>query len=149
MNSNPYDTPVHPDPIPLVRVSGTHREMGRQIGEARRENVRRSVDNARKLLADAYEELELTWDGAQIQARKYLPFAQERYPQYVEEMSGIAEGANLPFEEISVLNAMEAVTMDALHLISCTSMAVNDAHTADGHILAAHSRSDCGFVVQP
>ena len=139
MNSNPYDTPVHPNPIPLVRVSGTHREMGRQIGEARRENVRRSVENARKLFADAYEELELTWDGAKIQARKYLPFAQERYPQYVDEMAGIAEGANLPFEEISVLNAMEAVTMDALHLISCTSMAVNDAHTADGHILAAHN----------
>ncbi len=139
MNKNPYDTPIHPDPIPMVRVSGTHREMGRQIGEARRDNVRRSVANARKLLADAYEELELTWEGAQIQARKYLPFAQERYPQYVEEMAGIAEGANVPFEEISVLNAMEAVTMDALHLISCTSMAVNDAHTADGHVLAAHN----------
>ena len=100
MNKNPYDTAIHPDPIPLVRVSGTHREMGRQVGEARRENVRRSVDNARRLLADAYEELELTWEGAQIQARKYLPFAQERYPQYVDEMAGIAEGANVPFEEI-------------------------------------------------
>jgi isopenicillin-N N-acyltransferase-like protein len=139
MSNNPYDTPVHSTPIPLVRVSGSHREMGRQIGETRRENVRRSVDSARKLLADAYEELELTWDGAQIQARKYLPFAQERYPQYVDEMLGISEGANVPFEEISVLNAMEAVTMDALHLVSCTSMAVNEAHTADGHILMAHN----------
>mgnify|MGYP001767316218 CR=1 FL=1 len=98
MSNNPYDTPIHSSPVPLVRVSGSHREMGRQIGEARRDSVRRSVESARNLLDDAYEELELTWDGAQIQARKYLPFAQERYPQYVEEMLGIAEGANVPME---------------------------------------------------
>jgi hypothetical protein len=47
--------------------------MGRQIGEARRENVQRSIENARKLLAESYNELELTWEGAQIQARKYIP----------------------------------------------------------------------------
>lgn len=139
MNNNPYDTPVHSEPVPFVSVYGSHHEMGRQIGEARRESVRRSIENARKLLYDAYEELGLTWSGAQIQARKYLPFAQERYPQYVEEMHGIAEGANVSEEDISVLNAMEAVTMDALHLVSCTSMAVNEAHTANGHVLAAHN----------
>jgi len=49
---------------------------------------------------------------------------QERYPQYVDEMVGIAEGANVPFDDLSVLTAMEAVTMDALHLLRCTSMAV-------------------------
>ncbi len=133
------EVPVHSTPPPLVRVSGTHREMGQQIGEARRENVQHSIENARKLLEQAYSELELTWDGAQIQARKYLPFAQERYPKYVEEMQGIAEGANVPCEELVVLNVMEAVTMDALHLTRCTSMAVNDERTADGHVLAAHN----------
>ena len=132
-------TPVHSTPPPLVRVSGTHLEMGQQIGEACREKVQHSIDNARKLLEEAYQELELTWDGAQIQARKYLPFAQERYPQYVDEMQGIAEGANIPFQDLVVLNVMEAVTMDALHLTRCTSMAVNDERTADGHVLAAHN----------
>jgi isopenicillin-N N-acyltransferase-like protein len=131
--------PLHPNPPPLVRVSGTHREMGRQIGEACRKQVQHGVENGRTLVADAYQQLELTWDGAQIQARKYIPFAQERYPQYVEEMIGIAEGANVPFEDVAVINAMEAVTMDALHLTRCTSMAVNDDRTADGHVLMAHN----------
>jgi isopenicillin-N N-acyltransferase-like protein len=133
------ETPVHSNPIPLIQVSGTHREMGRQIGEARRESVQRSIENARKLLDEAYNEIELTWEGAQIQARKYIPFSQERYPQYVDEMMGIAEGANVSFDELSVLTAMEAVTTDALHLLRCTSMAVNDERTADGHVLAAHN----------
>ena len=71
--------PLHPNPPPLVRVSGTHREMGRQIGEACRKQVQHSIENGRALLADAYRQLELTWEGAQIQSRKYIPFAQERY----------------------------------------------------------------------
>jgi isopenicillin-N N-acyltransferase-like protein len=131
--------PLHPNPPPLVRVSGTHREMGRQIGEACRKQVQHGVENGRKLVADAYQQLELTWEGAQIQARKYIPFAQERYLQYVEEMMGVAEGANVTFEDLAVINGMEAVTMDALHLTRCTSMAVNDDRTADGHVLMAHN----------
>ncbi len=132
-------TPVHPNPPPLIYVKGTHREMGRQIGEACRKQVQHSIENGHILLASAYQQLELTWEGAQIQARKYIPFAQERYPQYVEEMQGIAEGANVDFDDLSVINAMEAVTMDALHLTRCTSMAVNDERTADGHVLLAHN----------
>jgi isopenicillin-N N-acyltransferase-like protein len=34
---------------------------------------------------------------------------------------------------------MEAVSMDALHLTKCTSMAVNEERTADGHVLIAHN----------
>lgn len=132
-------TPLHPNPPPLVRVSGTHREMGRQIGEACRRQVQHGIANARALIADAYQQLELTWDGAQIQARKYIPFAQERYPQYVEEMAGVAEGANASFDDLAVLNAMEAVAMDALHLTRCTSMAVNQERTADEQVLLAHN----------
>jgi isopenicillin-N N-acyltransferase-like protein len=135
----PKKTPLHPNPPPLVRVSGTHREMGQQIGEACKKQVQHSISNGRALLADAYEQLELTWEGAQIQARKYIPFAQERYLQYVEEMMGVAEGAGVAFEDLAVMNAMEAVTSDALHLTRCTSMAVNDERTADGHVLLAHN----------
>jgi isopenicillin-N N-acyltransferase-like protein len=133
------NTPVHSTPPPLIEVSGTHREMGQQIGEAAREQVQHSIVNARVLIEVAYNDLELTWQGAQIQSRKYLPFAEERYPQYVEELHGMAEGANVSFDDIVVLNVMEAVTMDALHLTRCTSFAVNDERTADGHVLAAHN----------
>jgi isopenicillin-N N-acyltransferase-like protein len=113
--------------------------MGQQIGEACKKQVQHSINNGRTLLADAYEQLELTWEGAQIQARKYIPFAQERYLRYVEELTGVAEGAGVAFEDLAVMNAMEAVTSDALHLTRCTSMAVNDERTADGHVLLAHN----------
>jgi isopenicillin-N N-acyltransferase-like protein len=125
--------------LPLVEVYGSHREMGRQIGEACTQQVRHSIENAHKLLDEAYEELLLTWEGAVIQAHKYMPFAEERYPNYVEEMRGIAEGANVSYDDVATVNAMEAVTTDALHLTKCTSMAVNQDHSLNGHVLIAHN----------
>lgn len=134
-----YDSIFHPDPIPVFSVSGSHREVGQQIGESARKQVQNSIENARRFIEEAQDALQLDWKGAQIQSRKYLPFAQEHYPRYVEEMIGIADGAGVAFEDIAVINAMEAVTSDALHLEKCTSFAVNETRTADGHVLIAHN----------
>jgi isopenicillin-N N-acyltransferase like protein len=133
------NTPSHATAPPLIDVSGGHLEMGRQIGEARREQIQHSIANAHILIEQSYDQLELTWDGAQIQSRKYLPFVEERYPQYVDEMRGFAAGANVAFDDIMALNVMEAMTTDALHLTRCTSFAVNEQRTADGHTLVAHN----------
>jgi isopenicillin-N N-acyltransferase like protein len=134
-----HSLPVHPDSPPFIKLKGSHREMGRQLGEACHEQVIHSLENARALIDNAYDELQLTWDGAKIQASKYVPFTQERYPQYMQEITGISEGADVPLDDLSVLIGMEAVTMDALHLTKCTSMAVNGDRTADGHVLVAHN----------
>ena len=139
MDQENYKTTKHENPLPFIKVRGTHRQIGQQIGEEFTVQVKHSLENARSLIAGAYNELELTWEGAKNQAHKYMPFAQERYPQYVEEMMGIAEGAGVEMDDIAVLNAMEAVTMDALHLTKCTSFAVNGERTADGHVLIAHN----------
>jgi isopenicillin-N N-acyltransferase-like protein len=125
--------------LPLIQVYGSHRQMGCQIGEACREQVRHSIEDAHVLLDDAFDHLQLTWEGAQIQSRKYIPFAEERYPQYVDEIKGIAEGAGVSFDDVAVVNGMEAVTMDALHLTKCTSMAVGQERTANGNVLVAHN----------
>jgi isopenicillin-N N-acyltransferase-like protein len=130
---------IHDKPPIYVQVKGSHRQIGQQLGEALKEQVKHSLENARVLLDSTYTDLELTWEGAKIQAKKYNPFAQEKYPEYMEEMAGIAEGAGVSFDDIAVLNAMEAVTMDALHLEKCTSLAVNDQRTTDGNVLAAHN----------
>lgn len=132
-------TVTHQNPPPLIHVKGSHREVGRQIGEAVRPLIEHSIHNARTLVESTYDTLQLTWDGAQIQARKYMPFAQERYPQYVDELLGMAEGANVNYTELAVVNGLEAVTTDALHLTKCTSLAVNEMNTADGHVLVAHN----------
>ena len=130
---------IHSEPVKLIRIKGSHREMGQQIGEECREKIQHHINNAHLLIDASFSTLELTWNGAQTQARKYMPFAQERYPHYVDEMMGLAEGARVPFDDVAVVNALEAVTIDALHLSKCTSMAVNGDRTANGHVLVAHN----------
>lgn len=129
----------HTDPVPFIKVKGSHREIGRQIGEACSKQIQHCVENAHAMITATYDYIGLDWHGATIQSRKYIPFAQERYPQYVDEMMGMAEGAGISFEDMSVLVSMEAVTSDALHLGKCTSMAVNSDRTTDGHVLLAHN----------
>ena len=125
--------------LPIIYVEGSHQEIGRQIGESMRPQIQNGIENAKILIAKAFDQLQLTWDSAIIQAKKYMPFAEERYPQYVEEMVGTAEGADVSFDEISVVNALEAVTSDALHLTKCTSVSVNQQFTQDGSVLIAHN----------
>ncbi len=125
--------------LPIISVSGSHLDIGQQIGEAFRKNIQHGIENAHRLIDDTFGELHLNWEGAQIQSQKYLPYAEERYPQYVEEMRGIAQGANVEFLDILVINALEGVTSDALHLTKCTSLAVNQERTSNRHVLAAHN----------
>ena len=132
-------TPIHPDPPVLIRIKGSHREMGRQMGEAFAPAIHHCLENTRNLIANGYGMLGLSWDGAQTQGRKYIPFAQERYPQYVEELVGIAEGAGVPLNDLIVLTAIEGVTVDALYLTKCSSFAVNGDITTDGRVLVAHN----------
>jgi isopenicillin-N N-acyltransferase-like protein len=122
----------------MIKVKGSHKEIGRQIGEAFREQIQHHIQNTRELISGSYEYLELDWDGAKMQGHKYIPFAQERFPEYVDELCGLSEGANVDFDDVGVVNALEAVTIDAL-LSKCTSMAVSETNTADGHVLIAHN----------
>ena len=130
---------IHTEPIPIIKVKGSHKEIGRQIGEAFRDKIQQHVQNTRDLINIACASLELDWEGARRQGRKYIPFAEERYPEYVDELCGLSEGANVDFDDVGVVNALEAVTSDALHLSKCTSMAVSETNTADGHVLIGHN----------
>ena len=92
--------------LPLIEVSGTHREIGRQVGEAASDRIRRSL---------AYYEDNIEWlagmsfPAAEQRALGLLPFAQRALPQYVEELAGMAEGAGVSFERLLVLNCGEEV----------------------------------------
>lgn len=139
LNPQIPNTPIHNTAPLYIEASGSHHQIGSQIGEAARHQIKHSVESAKYLLSESFSTVQLSWENAKLQAQKYLPFSQETYPQYVDEMRGIAEGANLSFEDILTLNSIEEITGDALHLTHCTSMAVNDQRTKNGHVLAAHN----------
>jgi isopenicillin-N N-acyltransferase-like protein len=80
-----------------------------------------------------------TWQEAIDQAFGFLSHGEAAFPHFVEEMRGIAAGANVPFGDVWMLNCYE----DALELRQsprgCTSVAVGNDQTASGHVLLAHN----------
>jgi isopenicillin-N N-acyltransferase-like protein len=125
--------------VPVVRVQGTHAEMGFQIGSAQAGQIQTMIETYRRLLDLAGAEIGLdSWQEAILHAHKYLPFAQESTPECVEELRGLAQGAGVAFDDVVVLNCIEAITSDALHL-GCTSFALSQEWTSDGSVLIGHN----------
>lgn len=125
--------------LSLVHARGRHGDVGFQIGADRADQVQHMVDTYRRLFREAGDLLNVDdWAHAVRLARTYQPFIEAALPQYVEEMQGLADGAGVRFDDILVLNSLEAITSDRL-VLGCTSLAVSSMATADGSVLAAHN----------
>jgi isopenicillin-N N-acyltransferase like protein len=86
---------------PLIDLSGAPRERGRQHGAAASDRIRRGIG----LYKARLQQTDFDWSGIAALIDDYLPVIERFDPLYVEEMRGIAEGADVPFEEIVLLNA--------------------------------------------
>ena len=122
--------------LPLIEIKGGPRERGRQQGEATRPQVLLALARYRDVIPKA---IGMTWDKAMLEARKFLPYGEDAFPQFVEEMRGIAEGTGVPFHEVWTLNCYEGLTEVHRQVWGCTCLAVRGEHTADGHVLLAHN----------
>jgi isopenicillin-N N-acyltransferase-like protein len=118
--------------IPMIELRGTHREVGRQIGERMKATLQRMLPEMKKDLPPG-----VTWDDMLRQGQLYLAHSRAAYPQYVEELEGIAEGADLPFEELFLEICEELWEKAAWR--GCTDLVARGRATADGSTLVAHT----------
>lgn len=121
------------DPIPMLEIRGTHREVGRQIGEALKPRLQCALADERTNLPPG-----VTWPDMVRQGQVYLAYSRAVYPQYVEELEGIAEAADLPFDEL-FLGVCEELGDTTAWRQGCTDMAARGKATADGSTLVAHT----------
>lgn len=140
--------PVSVEPMPLIEVKGSHRQVGRQIGEAMKPRLQPMLDRMRESLPPG-----VSWDEMVQQGQLYLAYSRTVYPQYVEELEGIAEAAGLRFEEMFVEMCEElweraawpdrvGKTDEPAWTIGgrgCTDMVARGRATADGSTLVAHT----------
>lgn len=130
--------------IPFFKASGTYHQVGQQIGEKLRPQLRRVLSWMRAALPPG-----VTWDDMLLKGRLCLAHSRSVYPHYVEELQGIAEGADLPFEEVFLGVCEElwepAAWGSVVPLASsplargCTDMAARGRATLGGHTLVAHT----------
>jgi len=86
----------------VIEMSGTRHEMGVQYGRACRELIHDLVAHFDRMLVP-----EEYLDEAREIAMGALPYVQEEAPELVEEVEGIAEGADLPFEDVFRLSCSQ------------------------------------------
>ena len=127
--------------LPLVEASGRPFEMGKKIG---RICSARGVAYRKAISAAVQYGTGYTWQKAVERAKLYLPYAEEFYPSFVEEIKGYSEGAKLPFEDTFTMCCHELLSSQGFK--GCTDIAVNGDVTSDGRVLVAHNEdwsNDC------
>ncbi len=91
----------------VIEASGSHRDVGRQVGEAGREIIEWGLD----AYAERFEGLAgFGFAEAVERARDYLRPAEDYVPQAVDQLRGMAEAANVPFDHLFALNCSEEFT---------------------------------------
>lgn len=134
------------EPCPLIDLSGGPTERGVQHGRA-------AADRIRKGIAHYTAQIGRSGLGEKEIAglvRDYLPVIEAFDPLYVEEMKGIARGADVSFEHVALLNARTEILKlaerpDLRAQLSkhppdgCTGVVVMPEATASGRLIHAQN----------
>lgn len=134
----------------MIEVAGSPREIGRQIGQRATERVHRTVAIYRR----GFAEKGVEWSLARQVAARFAPRIERASPQIVEEMRGIAEGADLAFEDVVAINARTELLYGGFgdpekadsEIDGCTGAIALPGATADGHLLHGQNwdwRDEC------
>jgi isopenicillin-N N-acyltransferase-like protein len=136
-------------PFPLIDLSGTPRERGRIHGKAAAERLRRGI----RMYAESLLKSGVDWPELERRAEALVPMIERFDPAYVEEMRGIAEGANEPFAGVVLMNARTEMVAAARRQQSakhvpdgCTAALALPAASADGVLLHGQNwdwRAEC------
>jgi len=114
-----------------VDVSGPPRELGRQIGEAAREETRGFCEVA---LERVNKTVSISMDRALDIARRSTQFAEQYRPDLVEELRGTAESAGVTLDDLMLLQVRNQFTPEHG---GCTSLAMQSS--APGRTVVAQT----------
>jgi isopenicillin-N N-acyltransferase-like protein len=117
--------------IKVVEANGSHYDMGFQYGTACPEEINKMIDITCNIFGGRKEAIALVEKYVPL----YLPPTEEYTPEIVSEMKGIADGANVDFNKIFLINChyeMREYLETPLKPAGCTSFAASGEATKNG-----------------
>ena len=138
------------EPFPLIDIAGPPHARGIAYGKQAAPRIRRGVAHYSRQLAS----MNLGRPEIADLVRAYLPVIEEFDPTHIEEMRGIAEGADMPFEDIVLLNARTEILKLAERRPqndddACTGVVVLPEASADRRLLHAQNwdwKAECAHT---
>ncbi len=125
-----------PPQIPVLRVAGSRREVGAQIGEAFGDQVRQTV-------ATGFDELPgaRTREEQLALAAAYREVTERELPGLVEELAGCAAAAGVdPLEFFAVsIEEIWYLPRERVTQGRCSDLVAGPRATADGHLIVGHN----------
>jgi isopenicillin-N N-acyltransferase-like protein len=116
-----------------VTTGGSHRDMGLDFGRAAADVLKEFIAES---LRDFPRRAKMTVAAAKRHAAaRLLPVVKRRYPEYLEEVRGIAEGAGIAADDFFYLTADEEIIAMRDVPEKCSSAAVR----AGRHLLLGHN----------
>jgi isopenicillin-N N-acyltransferase like protein len=133
-------------PYRRIRVSGDAHDRGVQYGRQARDEVR----HCRAAYEEAFgKSVGWTWEQAVESTADLVAPVEAAFPQYLEEMHGIAQGSGLTFDDVFTMNARTEVMWAATVRQSeaerarfareCSAFALLPSRTANGHTLVGQN----------
>lgn len=144
-------TVVDRQTFPAFRFAGTHREIGRQYGEACAEAIRRHRDLA---IARLRGRVEIGPDRALSAALRYRPYVIEHAAFFDEEIQGMAEGSGISLSEAYLLQLRAELAVGTKNAHNgdendeCTTFAVLPQATTDGSPLIGQNADLPAFYTE-
>lgn len=121
---------MNPREFPLIQVSGSASEMGRQHGEQARTRIGQYISAIEVMTGLDRNEL-----GRR--ALWFLPMLEQFSPAYTEEIRGLAEGAHIPLGQAMLCQ----VRLEAMRVTEgCSAFALTGAATENGQPLAGQNQ---------
>ncbi|XP_033223085.1 uncharacterized protein LOC117176852 [Belonocnema kinseyi] len=115
--------------VPIIHTRGTHYEIGFDIGRTFAKIIQDYISNYRPL-QESYLHVYETLEGKKVY-NETLACVKEQFPQYVREIEGTADGAEVPFHELFLMhlddilpNVVEG-TQGQQQPVGCTSIICN------------------------
>ena len=140
------------EPFPLIELSGTPEARGRLYGRIAKARVHKSLSHYGAQLSAQGRDAE----AVRAMARDFVPRIEAFEPAFVAEMRGIAEGADVAFEDIVLVNCRTEVLQlakraEALAKLKqepdgCTGAILLPEATADGSVIHGQNwdwKSEC------
>ncbi|ATA17991.1 acyl-CoA:6-aminopenicillanic acid acyl transferase [Gibbsiella quercinecans] len=103
--------------FPLIEISGSPEERGRQYGEQARDRIHACV----AIYGDQLDKLAIGQAQRQRLIDDFSAIIADFDPNYLQEMGGIAAGAGVPLEAIVMINARTEVIAQARRWQQCAT----------------------------